>query len=1086
MTTPDITPLPWFDALPDPALLVDLADEGRVRHANPAATRHFGHPPAGQLLATLWPDLADALTPDAVPTTVRLQGRGSWRWVDVRSFPVGGLLALQLSDATTAHTAEARSGALYDLTVALSRALTASEAAGIVLRQGLAATGASSGTVFTLDDHTTELTLQGYVGYDDTYMIGWQRVTTGTPSLLWEVIRDRTPRFQTTAEVDARYAALSVQRTTPVSVIAAIPLVFGGRVLGVVSFGFGEQQHVSGPETLFVLALAENLAQALMRAQLFDQERRTRDHAARLYRVTAVLMTAEDETGVLEAVVAHGIGEPDTVVGLVNVSGTSAVPVVRPLPPAVLATGHDAAQRGQARYIPDSETLRAAYPTLATNPVEIHAVAAVPFTASGQSGALVVTYGQPCSFDPEIRTYLDTLAAQVGQALSRVRLLSTERQARTAASRLSELTAALAATRTPADVAQVITQTGLPVLGAAVAVVWQLDVPRDQLLPLGDPVSGVCAARQVGVLQATVGMDSVRTRTALFLGGDSLRERVPALDGQAVAALPLHAGERIIGALACCWEDVQTFDPLQRSLLLAVAGQCAVALERLELAGMEREQAHLLDLAQDAVITRTPTGEVTSWNVAAQTLYGYTRREALGQPLHDLLRTRTPGPGPSVDAVLHARGVWAGELIHITRDGHEVTVASQQNLRRDESGRPVAIMEIDRNVTDQHAAQEALRVSEARYRALIEATNQYVWTNSAQGEMTGDQPGWARLTGQTATEYQGFGWAERLHPDDRAHAVQAWQEAVQTSSPYQVEQRVQIPDGTYRSFLVRGVPLLDASGVLREWVGLHTDITELRRAEAELRAWSSELERRVHDRTRELHAANEELSAFAYTASHDLRAPLRHISGFASILRRSVHGDEKALRYVDIIEGATVRMEALIDALLVLARSGSAELHTVPVDLTSLVTAVQAEYASDLQQPALHWRVGRLPVVHADAGLLRQVLVNLLGNAVKFSRLRERPTVEIWAETRPAAVVVSVRDNGAGFDPRYAAKLFGVFQRLHHADEFEGTGIGLANVKRIVEKHGGQVWAEGHPDQGATFSFSLPHRTDASEHGSGT
>jgi PAS domain S-box-containing protein len=365
-----------------------------------------------------------------------------------------------------------------------------------------------------------------------------------------------------------------------------------------------------------------------------------------------------------------------------------------------------------------------------------------------------------------------------------------------------------------------------------------------------------------------------------------------------------------------------------------------------------------------------------------------------------------------------------------------------------------------------------------RYRALIEATQQYVWTNSPEGELRGEQPGWARLTGQTQAAYQGYGWTERLHPDDRAAAIETWQQSVRNLTPYESNQRVRGQDGQYRHFLVRAIPLLSTEGQLLEWVGLHTDVTVLTQAQQALQGWGQELERRVVAKTQELQASNEALGAFAYSVSHDLRAPVRHVNSFAGLLSSRLGDEPKARRYLDAIIAAGQRMDALIEALLELARSGAAALHRTEVDLAQLVAAARADLGAPDEERIIQWQLGALPAVQADRALLRQVLVNLLGNAVKYSRGRSPAVIEVWAEERPGEVVVTVRDNGAGFDPRYRERLFGVFQRLHRQSDFEGLGVGLANVRRIVEKHGGQVWAQGQPGEGATFAFSLPRDGD--------
>ena len=257
---------------------------------------------------------------------------------------------------------------------------------------------------------------------------------------------------------------------------------------------------------------------------------------------------------------------------------------------------------------------------------------------------------------------------------------------------------------------------------------------------------------------------------------------------------------------------------------------------------------------------------------------------------------------------------------------------------------------------------------------------------------------------------------------------------------------------------------------------LQHEMAERMRAEEELRKLNAELEERVEARTIELEAANKELESFSYSVSHDLRAPVRAIVGFSRMLTED-HGpqlDEEARRKLGIVQAEAHRMGVLIDELLAFSRLGRQAVQMKEIDMAGLARATYEGLNGHDQQPKVELHLGSLPRATGDRTLLGQVWANLLANAVKFSSKRERPVVEVSAVTDETEHIYFVRDNGAGFDPRYQSKLFRVFQRLHDSTEFPGTGVGLALVQRIVSRHGGRVWADGKPGEGATFYFTLP------------
>ena len=271
--------------------------------------------------------------------------------------------------------------------------------------------------------------------------------------------------------------------------------------------------------------------------------------------------------------------------------------------------------------------------------------------------------------------------------------------------------------------------------------------------------------------------------------------------------------------------------------------------------------------------------------------------------------------------------------------------------------------------------------------------------------------------------------------------------------------------------------------ILEDFSGEKGRLEEVQRAMLNLledfdveRSKTEAANRKLLERTAQLEAANKELESFSYSVSHDLRAPLRHISGFAVLLQKKASSalDEANLQYLNTISDSAKQMGNLIDDLLAFSRIGRSEIKKSRVHLGYLVENILKDLQEETKGRNISWKVGELPEAYCDSSMLRLVFVNLISNAAKFTRPRPKALIEIGCIPEEGEFILFVRDNGVGFDPKYKDKLFGVFQRLHHQDEFEGTGIGLANVRRLIHRHGGRTWAESEIERGATFYFSLP------------
>jgi PAS domain S-box-containing protein len=481
----------------------------------------------------------------------------------------------------------------------------------------------------------------------------------------------------------------------------------------------------------------------------------------------------------------------------------------------------------------------------------------------------------------------------------------------------------------------------------------------------------------------------------------------------------------------------------------------------------ERFRLMISAIRDYAIFRLDPDGRIASWNQGAQRIKDYTADEIIGQHFSKFYPPEAIAKGLPQRMLSMAieKGSFEDTGWRMRKDGSRfwanVTIAAIRNRQ----GELLGFVKVTRDLTERKSAEE-VREERDRY---FDLSRELICVLGFDGFLKTINPAWKWTLGFSDEEMMSRPFVQLVHPDDRAATEAETEKLKEGGETIYFENRLWCKDNTWRWFAWSALAALPQKVIY----GTGRDITERKLGQERIEKLNADLQ--TH--TRQLEEANKELEAFSYSVSHDLRAPLRHIDGFVKMLvkQSGPQLDERGKRYLDIIADSAHRMGALIDDLLVFSRMSRAELRFSRVSSDALVHEAVEGIQTEINGRHINWKIDALPEVDADPAMLQQVWVNLISNAVKYTRPRDPAKIDIGcADSGNGEYVFFVHDNGVGFDMQYAHKLFGVFQRLHRAEEFEGTGIGLANVSRIVHRHGGRVWAEAKPDAGATFYFSLP------------
>ncbi len=513
--------------------------------------------------------------------------------------------------------------------------------------------------------------------------------------------------------------------------------------------------------------------------------------------------------------------------------------------------------------------------------------------------------------------------------------------------------------------------------------------------------------------------------------------------------------------------------------------------------------AAIIESSDDAIISKDLNGTITAWNPGAERLFGYSSTEALGKSMQMLLPPeRAHEESNILTRIGRGERVTHFETARVRKDGTHIHISATISPIKDSNGAIVGASNIARDVTERKRAEELLaKQAEELCRQTEELVHsqqalraqsallQSVLDSMGEGLVAADEHGKFILWNPAAEKIVGLGAANVASQEWTEHYGLYLPDTVTPFPPEQnplacaihgeacsAEMFVRNPELAEGAWIEANAhPLRGADGVQRGGVVAFRDITQKKKAEQEIYKLNEALEQRVAERTAQLEESNEDLESFTYSVAHDLRAPLRHITGFSGILMEEFSSslDAQAQRYLQRIQDGTRKMGQLVDELLSLARVGRQAPNLQQVGLNSLVMEVIGILEPEMEGRQIEWRIADLPFVECDPTLVKQVFQNLISNAVKYSRPRLRAVIEIGYTQENGHPAIFVRDNGVGFSMKYADKLFGVFQRLHRSEDFEGTGVGLATVQRIIKKHQGKVWADAELDKGAIFYFTL-------------
>lgn len=539
---------------------------------------------------------------------------------------------------------------------------------------------------------------------------------------------------------------------------------------------------------------------------------------------------------------------------------------------------------------------------------------------------------------------------------------------------------------------------------------------------------------------------------------------------RALQATPLVSSSgHLLGVISTHFSEPRALDVREQRLMDLLARQISDHIERLQSEEAAARLAAIVDDSEDAIISKDLTGTIRSWNKAAERIFGYKAEEVIGKNITIIIPSNLRNEEPGIlSKICKGERIDHYQTIRQRKDGTLLNISLTVSPVRDSTGRIIGASKIARDISDQKVAEVALRRSESLFRELADFMPQIVWAARPDGFIDYYNQRWYEYTGRPRNLFGDESWTAVVHPDDLPRVSQTYYDCIRNERPFQTEVRFKDQrTGDYRWFLGRAEPIRDDSGKIFRWFGTCTDIDDQKRA-------AEKLEAAVAERTTSLREAIAQMEEFSYTISHDLRAPLRAMTGYSQMMLEEFAPKlpEEMKYYLERINTNAKRLDKMVLDLLTYSRVARVDFQLERINVDKLVRQIVEQYPG-MRPDEADITVEPLPDAIGHEPSLTQAFSNLLNNAVKFVSPGVKPKIRVWSEPRDGRVRYWVEDNGIGIEPQYQHRIFRMFERVHPQQPYEGTGVGLAIVKKAIERMGGQVGLESDGKKGSKFWLEI-------------